>query len=99
MITEIAHLTIEPADAEKFEDAVAKASGAFRDAEGCYGMVLERVIEHTGQYQLRVQWKSVDDHLIGFRNSAGFQVWRGLVGSFFSATPQVEHSEVVAKYF
>lgn len=99
MITEIAHITIDPANADAFESAVAQAAAAFQAAEGCLGMSLERVIEDPAQYRLRVQWESVDHHMVTFRNSDAFQVWRGLAGPFFAAPPRVEHSERVGHYF
>ncbi len=99
MITEIAHITIDPANAAAFEAAVAEAAPAFQNAEGCHGMSLERVIEDPAQYRLRVQWDSVDHHMVTFRNSDAFQIWRGLAGPFFVQPPHVEHSETAGRYF
>ncbi len=99
MITEIAHITIDPARAADFEAAVAAAVPAFRSAEGCHGMSLERVIEDPAQYRLRVLWESVDHHMITFRASDAFQIWRGLAGPFFIQPPHVEHSETVRAWF
>lgn len=99
MITETAFITIDPADAGAFEAAVAKASPAFQNAEGCHGMSLDRVIEDPAQYRLCVQWESVDHHMVTFRNSAAFQIWRGLAGSYFAKPPHVEHSETVERHF
>lgn len=99
MITEIAHITIDPAKAAAFEAAVAEAAPAFKSAEGCHGMSLERVIEDPTQYRLRVLWESVDHHMVLFRNSDNFQIWRGLASPFFTAPPQVEHSETTGRFF
>jgi quinol monooxygenase YgiN len=99
MITEIANITIDPANAAAFEAAVAQAAPAFQSAEGCHAMHLERVIEDPAQYRLRVQWESVDHHMITFRTSDAFQIWRGLAGPFFTAPPHVEHSEIAGTYF
>lgn len=93
VIMEIAYLTVEPARALDFEAAVARAEPAFRAAEGCRGVRLERVIEAPGAYRLLVQWDSVDHHMVTFRESAGFQEWRRHAGPFFVAQPRVEHSE------
>jgi quinol monooxygenase YgiN len=99
MITEIAHITIDPANAPAFEAAVAKAAAAFKGAAGCLGVALERVIEDPAEYHLRVTWESVDHHMVTFRNSPAFQIWRGLVGPYFAAPPRVEHSAEVGRYF
>jgi len=99
MITEIALLTIDPSKSAAFEAAVAQAAPAFRGAEGCHGMALERVIEDPSRYRLVVQWDSVEHHMVTFRASPAFQTWRGLAGPFFTAPPAVEHSQVVGTYF
>lgn len=99
MITEIAHITIDPAKAAAFEAAVADAAPAFRSAEGCHGMSLDRVIEDPAQYRLRVLWETVDHHMVTFRNSEGFQRWRALAGPFFTETPRVQHSETIGQHF
>lgn len=99
MINEIAMLTIDPAHAAAFEAAVAQAAPAFRSAVGCHGMRLERVLEDPARYRLIVQWRTVDHHLVMFRNSENFKVWRGLAGPFFVVPPVVEHSESVGYFF
>lgn len=93
MIREIATLTIDPARAADFEAAVREAAPLFRAAEGCEGMALDRAIEEPGTYQLRVKWRTVEDHTITFRGSDAFQQWRALAGPFFTAPPAVVHVE------
>lgn len=99
MITEIAYITIDPTKADAFEAAVASAASAFRAADGCHGMALERVVEDPAQYRLRVLWETVEHHMVTFRNSEGFQTWRGLAGPFFAEPPRVEHWETAASHF
>lgn len=98
MITEIATLTIDPANAAAFEAAVAKAAASFQGDAGCHGMALERIIETPAEYRLIVQWDSVEAHM-AFRETPAFQTWRGLAGPFFVGVPSVVHSEVVGRYF
>jgi quinol monooxygenase YgiN len=99
MITEIVTITIDPAKAAAFEAAVESAAPVLRAAEGSHSMALERVIETPGKYLMRVQWDSVDHHMVLFRQSEGFKQWRALAGPFFLETPHVEHSEAVGQYF
>jgi len=99
MITEIAHLTIDPARSTAFEAAVAEAAPLFRAARGCLGMALERTVEDAGKYRLVVRWQTLEDHTVGFRGSPGFQQWRALAGPFFTAAPEVWHVEEVGHYF
>jgi quinol monooxygenase YgiN len=98
MITEIARITIDPANAAAFEAAVARAAPLFQSDPGCHGMALERIIEDPAQYQLLVQWDSVDAHM-AFRETPAFQEWRALAGPFFAAPPNVVHSNVAGHYF
>ena len=93
MIREIATLKIDPAKASEFEAAVREATPLFREAEGCGGMALDRVIEEPGTYLLRVRWKTVADHMETFRNSDAFAIWRDLAGPFFVEPPVVVHVE------
>ncbi len=99
MIHEIARLTIDPAKAEAFEQAVASCVELFRAGVGCHGMALQRCIETPATYELRVAWDSVEDHMVHFRQSAAFQEWRNRVGSFFVEPPKVDHVTTVADYF
>jgi len=95
MIREIAILTIDPADARQFEDAVLKARPLFLAADGCKAMNLERVIEDPGSYRLVVVWQSVRAHMEGFRNTPEFQEWRNLAAPFFTEPPRMVHTEQV----
>jgi quinol monooxygenase YgiN len=99
MVNEIALITIDPANAEAFENAVAKAAPLFKAAQGCCGMALERGIENPAIYRLLVQWESVDHHMVTFRNSDAFGQWRTLVGHFFVGPVDMSHSETVNRYF
>ena len=92
-VLEIAEITVtEPAG---FEAAVAKARPYFLAAEGCLGLTLRRVIENPEVYRLVVTWRTVEDHLVTFRQSQGFQLWRELASPFFAKPPVVTHSSEV----
>ncbi|MDO7836147.1 antibiotic biosynthesis monooxygenase [Sphingobium sp. HBC34] len=95
MITEIAQIEIDPAQRSAFEAAVQSAEPHFRAAKGFRSFALTRSIEYPGRYRLLIGWDSVDDHMIGFRNSDGFQAWRALASPFFLLPPQIEHLEQV----
>ena len=91
MIHEIASITIDPAKAADFETAVAKAKPHFEAATGFVSFALERSIEHPECYRLVVGWKTVEAHMVDFRNSDGFTAWRELAAPFFVVPPSVEH--------
>lgn len=93
MFIEIAEITVT--DPAGFEAAVAKARPHFLAAEGCHGLTLHRVVETPDVYRLVVTWRAVDDHMVTFRASEGFQAWRALASPFFASPPKVTHSAEV----
>jgi quinol monooxygenase YgiN len=90
---EIAEITVT--EAEGFEAAVAKAKPHFLAADGCLGLTLHRLVETPEVYRLIVKWRNVEDHMVTFRQSEGFQRWRELAAPFFSKPPIVTHSAEV----
>jgi hypothetical protein len=42
-----------------------------------------------------VKWGTLENHTVDFRSSEDFQAWRGLVGQYFAASPEVEHTQTV----
>jgi quinol monooxygenase YgiN len=99
MVTEIAYLKIDPARGAEFATAVAEAAALFRSAQGCRSMRIDSVVEDESAYRLVVEWDSVDDHMITFRDSPAFARWRELAGLFFVEPPRVEHWQNVATHF
>lgn len=91
MIKEIAQLTIKPGLEQQFEQGVSQARPLFLRSRGCQGVQLFRSIEQPEQYTLVVDWETVEDHMVHFRESPEFQQWRALVGDTFAAPPNVHH--------
>ena len=92
MITEMAEILIKTGTDQQFEAAVTLAVPLFKRARGCRSMRLERGIEQPDVYLLMVEWETLEDHEVHFRQSADFQEWRRLVGEYFSAPPKVVHT-------
>lgn len=99
MVYEIAEIEIHEGSEQEFEAAVAEAAAYFRSAQGCRSLRLERSIERPWEYRLVVGWDRVDDHMVTFRDSAGFQRWRDLAGPHFATTPRVRHVHTVLDAF
>ena len=95
MVTEIAQIEVKPGSEKDFEAGVAKAKPIFLRAKGCKGMELQKSVEKPTRYRLFVKWETVENHTVDFRGSEDFQAWRGLVGQYFAAPPEVEHTETV----
>jgi len=99
MITEMAHLSIDPARSEEFEEAVCAAAALFREAPGCLGLALEREIEDSSRYALLVEWETVEAHTQDFRSSRAFAQWRSLIAPFLLHPPTAVHLCNVVRYF
>ena len=99
MITEHAEIRIQPGASEAFLAAVTAAVPLFRRARGCLSMRIEQRIEEPDMYVLMVEWDTLEDHEVHFRQSADFQEWRKLVGGFFAGPPSVTHTQLVQTGF
>jgi heme-degrading monooxygenase HmoA len=95
MITEIAQIDVKPGTEKDFEAACGKAKALFTRAKGAKSMELHRSIEKPQRYRLLAKWETLENHTVDFRNSDDFTVWRALVGPYFAAPPEVEHTETV----
>ena len=98
MILEHADIRIDPAHAAAFEEAIAHGlSSVIAKAQGYCGHKVNRSIESPGRYIVTIFWASLDDHMVGFRQSPAFTEWRAIVGPFFLQPPVVEHLELVCQ--
>lgn len=92
-VVEVAEITVT--DPAAFEAGVARARPHFLAADGCLGLSLHRLVETPDTYRLIVRWRSIEDHMVGFRGSDGFRAWRAAVSPFFARPPAVTHSRAV----
>lgn len=95
MVTEFAQIKAKPGMELELIKGVEKSRVLFQAAKGCKGMTLQRSVEEPDTFLLMVQWETVEDHMVHFRESEGFQAWRGNVGHCFAAPPVVWHGLVV----
>ncbi|PTQ12995.1 antibiotic biosynthesis monooxygenase [Sphingomonas oleivorans] len=91
MVKEILEIDVKPGTETAFEQAVRDAQHCFLGAPGCHGLILHRSLEQPSRYRILIDWESVEHHMVEFRNSEAFLEWRRLAGSYFAATPRVEH--------
>lgn len=99
MILEIAQIDVNPGMEAEFEALVKQAAPLFRSAKGCAGMTLQRSIEEAARYRVFLQWETLENSTIDFRQSQGLVEWRKLVGHCFASPPQVEHVHEVMRGF
>jgi heme-degrading monooxygenase HmoA len=95
MILEHAPLDVKPGQEAAFEAAFAEAKKIISSRPGFLSLRLERCVERRNRYLLLVEWKTLEDHTVGFRQSAEYQKWRALLHHFYDPFPTVEHYEGV----
>ena len=91
MILESAVLNVRPGQEAGFEAAMKAARLLILASPGCLGMDVRRCIETPNRYLLLVNWRALEDHTVGFRQSASYQEWRNLLHHFYDPFPSVEH--------
>lgn len=93
MIIEHAILRIKPGQESAFEAAFPDAVPHIAGSDGFLGLELRPSVERPATYHLLVRWRTVQDHMVGFRESDRFVKWRDVIGPFFAQAPEVEHFE------
>jgi heme-degrading monooxygenase HmoA len=91
MILEVAILDIKPNQEDEFETAFAKAQLIISSMTGYISHQLQKCVENPSRYILLVNWETLEDHNIGFRESNEYQEWRALLHHFYDPFPTVEH--------
>lgn len=95
MILEVAILNVKPGQGAKFEAAFAQAQSIIASMPGYISHELRHCLEAEDRYLLLAQWEKLEDHTVGFRESAEYQQWRSLLHDFYDPFPTVEHYEAV----
>jgi heme-degrading monooxygenase HmoA len=96
MILEADMLQVKNGQENDFEAAFKDASRIISSMQGYLSHELQKCIEVKGKYLLLVHWERLEDHTVGFRDSAEYQEWRRLLHHFYDPFPVVEHFEKVA---
>lgn len=95
MILEVAILDVKPGRETEFEATFEKAQKIISSMHGYVSHQLQNCVENSSRYILLVNWETLEDHTIGFRESAQYQEWRSLLHQFYDPFPVVEHYQSV----
>lgn len=93
MILEVAILNVIPGEANAFENAFGEAQAIISSMKGYIAHELQKCLEVENQYILLVRWETLEDHTVGFRQSAQYQEWKALLHHFYAPFPRVDHYE------
>ncbi|MGL5833389.1 MAG: antibiotic biosynthesis monooxygenase family protein [Waterburya sp.] len=91
MILEVAILKVKPDMNQEFEIAFQEAASIIASMPGYISHDLQQCLEVENQYLLLVNWQTLEDHTVGFRQSAEYQTWKNLLHHFYDPFPTVDH--------
>jgi heme-degrading monooxygenase HmoA len=95
MILEMVILQVIKGKEDCFERDFAIASQFIQSISGYVNHSLRKCIEEENKYLLLVNWEKLEDHTIGFRESATYIEWKKLLHHYYNPFPVVEHYEMV----
>jgi heme-degrading monooxygenase HmoA len=95
MILEAAILFVKENQEQDFERDFSKAGQYISSIDGYLGHTLQKCIEQPNKYLLLVDWRNLEDHTIGFRESAAYLEWKKLLHHYYEPFPVVEHFKTV----
>jgi len=95
MVLERAVIHVLPGQEAEFEAAFVEAREVISQASGFRSLGVLRGVERPRDYLLLIEWETLDDHTVGFRESHLFHQWRGVIGRFFDGEPKIEHFQPI----
>jgi heme-degrading monooxygenase HmoA len=90
-VIEHALLPVRAGSEAGFEAAVAEARPLIEGSPGFISMQIRRPTGTGQPYLLLVEWRSIEDHRDGFRQSDRYQQWRVLLHRFYDPVPEVSY--------
>jgi len=98
MILEFVDIRIHPGRQAAFDEAIQRGlDTVLSKSKGFAGYKVNRGVESPERYLLTIFWETIEDHMVGFRESPAFAEWRAIVGPFFAQPPAMEHFNLVCK--
>lgn len=95
MILEVAILNVKKGEESLFEKDFEIAGKYISAIDGYISHSLRKCIEQENKYILLVDWKKIEDHTIGFRQSEHYLEWKKLLHHYYDPFPVVEHFEMI----
>ena len=97
MILEVAILDVRTGLTQDFEASFLKAEPAISGMQGYISHQLQRCVEMPNRYILLVNWETLEDHTVGFRESPQYQQWKQILHHFYNPFPTVQHFELISR--
>ena len=97
MIIEIALLQARAGASDALRAGLQTAQAVIARAPGYLGSAFHQGIEEPDSFLLRIEWESVDAHMVGFRQSPLLAEWRGHFAHLLDGAPKVTHYQVFSR--
>jgi heme-degrading monooxygenase HmoA len=98
MVLEVADIRVEPNQRTDFESAVALGlDSVLSKSPGFISYEIQRCKESPARYLLLIEWETMEDHTVGFRESDSYKEWSAIVRPYFAKAPHVEHFELIGR--
>ncbi len=91
MILEVAILNVVDGKEKQFEKDFEIATQYISSINGYIKHSSKKCIEKTNQYILLVEWETLENHTVGFRESLQYIEWKKLLHHYYDPFPTVEH--------
>lgn len=91
MIVEYTRYRIPEERRAGFLEAYEKAAQYMKSSPHCIAYELTHCAEEADRFILRIEWKSTEEHLQGFRKEPGFKEFFQLVQPFFQDIEEMQH--------
>lgn len=91
MIVETALIHVIPGKETEFLAALDNAKAVLTQAKGWKSISVARGIERNSTFMLRLEWETLENHTVDFRQGPLFAKWREIIGPYFEQAPDVEH--------
>lgn len=95
-VLELAILDVKTGQEREFESVFAQAKSIISGMNGYISHSLQKCVENPSRYVLLVNWQTLEDHNVGFRQSGEYQQWKRLLHHFYQPFPVVEHFQTVS---
>lgn len=91
MILETAFIHVKPGQEADFLVALEAAKDVLAQANGWKSISVKQGIERSSTFMLALEWETLENHTVDFREGPLFAQWRAIIGPFFDSAPDVEH--------
>ncbi len=91
MIVEYIRYLVDADRSDLFMRAYEDARTSLQESPQCLGFELSRCTEAPDHFVLRIEWRSAEDHLQGFRKSPLFQGFLSAIGPFVKDIQEMRH--------